>query len=155
MKGRRQLSRGKRKKFMMLLVAVAIIVNPPRDRNLLVRPRTDSWIAMTCTQFSEKEWRPPFSLELLMRNVANVWNEMRHGSGDCLLEIQNYGSVPVFTRARTNSRLGPSRGKNVERLGFIFNVYTVKIIRAVLLFWICGPCLIRAVPQVDSDVNGA
>ena len=71
------------------------------------------------------------------------------------LEIQNYGSVPIFTRARTTSRLGPSTDKNVERLGFIFNVYTVKIIRAALLFWICGPCLIIAVPQVGSNVNGA
>ena len=71
------------------------------------------------------------------------------------LEIQKFASVPVFIRAWTTSRLGPSTGKNVERLDFIFNVYTVKISRAVLLFWIYGPCFIRAVPQVGSNVNGA
>ena len=43
-KRRLQLSRGKRRKFMMLLIALAIIVNPPRDGSLWVGPRTDAWI---------------------------------------------------------------------------------------------------------------
>ena len=49
-----------------------------------------------------------------------------------VLKIQNNGSVTFFTRARTTSRLGPSTGKTLARLGFKFNVYIVKIIRAVL-----------------------
>ena len=72
-----------------------------------------------------------------------------------VLEIQNNGSVTIFTRARTTSRLGPSTGKTLARLGFKFNVYTVKIIRAVLLFWVHRPFFIRAVPKEDLNVNGA
>lgn len=42
---KRRIPKGKRKKLMMLMIALAI-VNPPRDRTLWVGPRTDAWIAM-------------------------------------------------------------------------------------------------------------
>ena len=32
----------------------------PRDQNIWVRPRTDAWIAMACSKFSEKEWYENF-----------------------------------------------------------------------------------------------
>lgn len=32
----------------------------PRDQNLWVRHRTDAWIAMACSKFSEKEWYENF-----------------------------------------------------------------------------------------------
>ena len=71
------------------------------------------------------------------------------------LEIQNNGSMTIFTCARTTSRLGPSTGKTLVRLKFKFNVYTVKIIRAVLLFWVQRPFFIWAVTKEDLNVNGA
>lgn len=43
---KRQIPKGKRKKLMMLMIALAIVVNPPRDRTLWVGPRTDAWIAI-------------------------------------------------------------------------------------------------------------
>ena len=64
-----------------------------------------------------------------------------------VLEIQNNGSVTIFTNARTTSRHGPSTGKTLTRLGFKFNVYTVEIIRAVLLFYVHRPFFIQAVPK--------
>ena len=39
---KRQTPKGKRKKLMMLMIALAIVVNPPRDRTLWVGPRTDA-----------------------------------------------------------------------------------------------------------------
>ena len=57
------------------------------------------------------------------------------------LEIQNNGSVTIFTCARTTSRLGPSTGKTLVRLK--------------LLFWVHRPFFIRAVPKEDLNVNGA
>ena len=72
-----------------------------------------------------------------------------------VLETQNNGSRIFFTHARTTSRLGPSTGKTLARLGFKFNVYTVKIIRAVLLFWVHRAFFILAVPKEDLDINGA
>ena len=53
---KRQIPEEKRKKLMMLMIALAIVVNPPRDRTLWVGPRTDAWIAMACNEFSEKQW---------------------------------------------------------------------------------------------------
>ena len=53
---KRQIPKEKRKKLMMLMIALAIVVNPPRDRTLWVGPRTDAWIAMACNEFSEKQW---------------------------------------------------------------------------------------------------
>ena len=53
---KRQIPKGKRKKLMMLMIALAIVVNPPRDRTLWVGLRTDAWIAMACNEFSEKQW---------------------------------------------------------------------------------------------------
>ena len=46
----------------MLLIALAIIVNCLRNWDLLVRQRSDAWIAMACTQFSEKEWYENFHM---------------------------------------------------------------------------------------------
>ena len=72
-----------------------------------------------------------------------------------VLEIQNNCSVTFFIHVRTTSRLGPSTGKTLALLWFKLNVYTVKIIRAVLLFWVHRPFFIRAVPKEDLNVNGA
>ena len=43
---KRRIPKEKRKKLMMLMIALAIVVNPPRDRTLWVGLRTDAWIAM-------------------------------------------------------------------------------------------------------------
>ena len=70
---KRQIPKGKRKKLMWV-IALAIVVNPLRDRTLWVGPRTDAWIAMACNEFSEKQWYENFHLS--KGTVLNIVNEV-------------------------------------------------------------------------------
>ena len=83
---KRQIPKGKRKKSMMLMIALAIVVNPPRDRTLSVGPRTDAWIALVCNEFSEKQWYENFHLS--KGTVLYIVNELE---GNEVAQIRNYG----------------------------------------------------------------
>ena len=78
----------------MLLIALAIIVNPPRDRNLWVGPRTDAWIAMACTQLSEKEWYENFHMSkgTVLYIVNEVEDDVKH------TDSKLRKAVPTFQR---------------------------------------------------------
>ena len=79
---------------MMLMIALAIVVNPPRDRTFWVGPRTDAWIAMACNEFSEKQWYENFHLS--KGNVLYIVNEVEDDITRTDLKLRK--TVPAFQR---------------------------------------------------------
>ena len=79
---------------MMLMIALAIVVNPPRDRTLWVGPRTDAWIAMACNEFSEKQWHGYFHLS--KGTVLYIVNEVEENITRTDSKLRK--AVPTFQR---------------------------------------------------------
>ena len=66
----------RRKKMFLFMLAMSTLINPPRERNIWMNPKSDDWFTMVDSTFTQEQWYENF--RVTKNTFTFILSEIEH-----------------------------------------------------------------------------